>query len=177
MSKEKEITQERAPVQSAAPSESVPVRVMSSEDTQVADLIKEQPNLEKIQELESVTYHGKTPDLLELPEECTSLHGKKYQFGWLTKGKDLAATLRTNGWILCNRTNAPWIKDSRFGTHGAVEQAGMLLAFMPQTMWEARQKAFSDTSAARVKHFTKDIYEHDKDAPIHFYKPEEDEKD
>jgi hypothetical protein len=168
----KKISREDTPTSGVAPSESAPVRVLSSDDSMVADLIKEQPDLEKIKEIASVVTH-KQPDLLELPEECAALHKKQYRFAWLTKGRDLSATLRSNGWILCNRTNSPFIKTSRFGAHGAVEQAGMLLAFQPENLWQARQKGFSDASAARVKHYTKDIYEHGKDDPIHFYKPEE----
>jgi hypothetical protein len=171
-----EISHEGVAQPNIAPSESAPVRVMSTEDSLIADLVKEQPTPEQIAQIK-VT-RQRQPNLLELPEECLSLQNKQYQYAWLTKGKDLSVKLRTNGWILCNRTNSPYIKPYRFGTHGALEQSGMLLAFMPQAVYEEMSMIPVRQSQDRIKHYTKGIFENqDKDAPITFYKPEPDEKD
>lgn len=153
-----------------APSESAPVRVMSSEDSTIADLVKEQPTLEQLSQM-TISYR-KVPDLLAFPEEVLAKHGKEYHFAWLNKGKDLSVKLRTTGWVLCNRTNSPYIRSHRFGGHGAVEQAGMLLAFMPKAMADEMYAAPGRQSAAKVKYALKDRFEQqDPDAPIGFYKP------
>lgn len=159
-----------------APSESAPLRVMSSDDSFVADLVKEQPTEAEVGLMKIKT--RKVPDLLELPEECLLLQGKKYRFVWLTKNKDLSVKLRTNGWVLCNRMNSPYIKKFRFGGHGAVEQAGMLLAFLPEDIAASQDMVSVKQSQDRVKHYTKGIFENqDPDAAIQFYKPEDDDKD
>lgn len=155
-----------------APSESAPVRVLSSDDSYVADLIHEQPTAEQVGGMKVKA--RKLPDLLELPEECASLQRKKYRFVWLTKDKNLSIKLRTDGWVLCNRVNAPWIKPYRFGIHGAVEQAGMLLAFLPEEIAVANDMVPIKMSQDRIRHYTKGIFENqDPDAPISFYKPED----
>jgi hypothetical protein len=166
------ISQKGAANPSTVPSESTPIQVMSSEDSIIADLVKEQPTLEQIASMKVTT--RRTTNLLELPEECLPLHGKKYRFAWLSRGKDLTVKLRTSGWVLCNRTNSPYIKSSRFGAHGAIEQAGMLLAFMPEEMAVEMDMGPVRQSQARVKHFTKDIFkQQDPNAGVSFYKPEE----
>lgn len=159
------------------PSESTqPMRVMSSDDSFVADLVNEQPTMEEVSQMK--VKPRKIPDLLALPEECLPLQGKKYRFVWLTKNKDLSVKLRTNGWVLCNRTNSPYIKHHRFGGHGAIEQAGMLLAFLPEDIAAAADMVPVNQSQDRVKHYTKGIFENqDPDAPISFYKPEDDGSD
>ncbi len=161
---------------SIAPSESAPVRVLSSEDSLVSDLVKEQPTEQQVSEMK--VRQRKVPNLLELPEECLPLQGKKYRFVWLTKNKELSVKLRTNGWVLCNKTNSPYIKPHRFGAHGAIEQSGMLLAYLPEAIAMEMEMGPARVSQARVKHYTKDIFEQqDKDAPTSFYKPEDDGKD
>jgi hypothetical protein len=155
-----------------AASEPAPVRVMSNEDSLIADLVKEQPTAEQVAQMTIV--HRKVPDLLAFPEEVLARHGKEYHFAWLNKGKDLSVKLRTTGWVLCNRTNSPYIKPHRFGGHGAVEQAGMLLAFMPKAMADQMYMQPALQSQAKVKHYTEDIFkQQDKDAPVGFYKPED----
>lgn len=159
-----------------APSESASYRVLSTDDSLVADLVKEQPTEEQVNIMKVKA--PKIPDLLELPEECVPLQRKKYRYVWLTKDKDLSVKLRTNGWVLCNRMNSSYIKPFRFGTHGAVEQAGMLLAFLPESIAVAADMVPVNQSQARVKHYTKDIFENqDPDAPIQFYKPKDDAQD
>lgn len=160
-----------------APSESAqPVRVLSSEDSLVADLIHEQPTEAQVAAMKVKA--RRIPDLLELPEECLPLQRQKYRFVWLTKGKDLSVRLRTYGWVLCNRNNSPYIKPYRFGSHGAVEQAGMLLAFLPEAIAIEMDMGPVRQSQDRVKHYTKGIFENqDPDAAIKFYKPEEKDDD
>jgi hypothetical protein len=172
MSAKEKISQEDAVQPGVVPSESTQIRVMSTEDTLISDLVKEQPTLEQLATLTATP--RKHLDLLALPEECLPLHGKKYRYAWLTKDKNLSVKLRTNGWVLCNRTNSPYIKSHRFGSHGAVEQSGMLLAFLPEQVAFEMDMGPVRQSQERVKHLTKGIFENqDKDAPISFYRPEE----
>ena len=155
---------------SVAASEPAPVRVMSSDDSLVADLVKEQPTEAQIAQM-TVTYH-RVPDLLAFPEEVLAKHGKEYHFAWLNKNKDLSVKLRTTGWVLANRTNCPWIKPHRFGGHGALEQAGMLLAFMPKAMADAMYAEPGKQSTAKLKYVLEDRFkQQDKEAPYQFYKP------
>jgi hypothetical protein len=156
-------------------SETTIVRSMSSEDANVADLVKEQPSLAQI---EGLKLRGAVPDLLELPDECKPRHRVDYCYSWLAKGKNLASSIRSGGWILCNMTNSPYIKKSRFGSHGAVEQAGMLLAFMPERLYQEIEAAPARRSADLVRHYTKDMAKGDPKAPISFYEPKDvEEKD
>lgn len=166
-------SQDGGVVQSAAPSESAPARVLSETDSAIADLIKEQPSLAQIESMRVVS--TTVPNLLELPDEVLPLHGKKYRYGWLTKDKDLSVAVRTRGWVLCNRTNSPHIKPHRFSTHGGVEQAGMLLAFMPEAQYvQLFERGPGQMSTDRVKHYTEGIFKNqDKNAPVSFYKPED----
>jgi hypothetical protein len=115
-------------------------------------------------------------NLLELPEECKPLHGKKYRFRWLTK-QNIEARLNSSIWVLCTRINSPYIKSYRFKDHGAVEQGGMLLAFTTEEMGKEREEAPAKRSAALVKHYTQDL---PNDEQRGFYTPkdsgEEDEE-
>jgi hypothetical protein len=171
---ERRNSRDDASVPSVAPSESAPVRILSTVDSTIADLIKEQPTLEQLASIKVVD-RGRIPDILALPDEVLPLHGKKYRYGWLDKGNDLTAAVQARGWVLCNRSNSPHLKSYRFGGHGGVEQGGMLLAFMPEDRYvEIFERGPSERSRARVKMFTKDIYKNvDKDAPVSFYKPED----
>lgn len=172
MATEQKISQKDVTQPNVAPSESAQFRVMSNEDSMVADLAKEQPTLEQISQMTIV--HRRVPNLLEFPEEVLAKHGREYHFAWLTKDKDLSVKLRTSGWVLCNRTNAPYIKAHRFGGHGAVEQAGMLLAFMPKRMADEMYNRSAEASQSKVKFATEDRFKHqDKDAPVTYYKPED----
>lgn len=155
---------------SVAVSEAAPVRVLSQDDSQVAEFVKEQPTVEQIEQMTVI--HHKIPNLLEFPDEVLAKHGKEYHFAWLPKGKDLSTKLRTNGWVLCTRTTCPWIKPTRFGSHGGLEQAGMLLAFMPKAMADQMYSQPALQSQAKVKHYTDGMFKNqDADAPVKFYKP------
>ena len=157
---------------SVAPSESAPVRVMSNEDSIIADLVHEQPTEAQIAQMTAV--YRSHPDLLAFPEEVLAKHGKEYHYAWLAKNKDLAVKLRTTGWVLCNRTNSPHIEPHRLAGHGALGQAGMLLAFMPKKMADEMYAQPGRMSTAKIKHYTEDIFkQQDKDAPVSFYKPED----
>ena len=165
-----------ASIQSVVPSESTQanqsVRVLSSEDSLIADLVKEQPTLEKMATLK-VKPMG-MPDLLAFPEEVLERQDKEYHFVWLNKNKDLSVKLRTDGWVLANRVTCPWIKPHRFGSHGALEQGGMLLAFMRKEHSDIFYSRPGQQSTAKIKYVTDDIFKmQDKDAPIGLYKPED----
>lgn len=173
-----QISQQEVTHPHTVPSESTPpLRVLSSDDSLVADLVAEQPTLEQIASMKVRT--RKIPDLLELPEECLPLiQAKKYRYAWLTKDKNLSVKLRTNGWVLCNRVNSPYIKNFRFGGHGAIEQAGMLLAFLPEAIAIEMDMVPVRQSQGRIKHYTEEIFKNqDPEAPISYYKPEDDGKD
>lgn len=141
-------------------------QILSQKDSFVADLVKEQPKNEA--ELKSIN-DLKMRDILELPEECKKLHKVKYRYKWLAKNKNLEATLRSSIWALCTRDNSPYIKKHRFKSHGAVEQAGMLLAFATEEMGKAREEAPAKKSAALVKHYTQDL---PKQEAKGFYQPD-----
>jgi hypothetical protein len=164
----------------AAPSESAgPVRILSSEDSVVADLVKETKSLGEIENMTMSSPAVHNP--LELPDECLKLQRVKYRYKWMNKNRELATKLRTQGWSLCNRTTAPYIKPHRFGAHGAVEQAGMLLAFMPEQLAREMEVLPAQRSAALIKKYTHDLPNSGrKSDKIGFYKPEdsgEDEED
>jgi len=164
------------PIQSVAPSESAPVRVLSNEDSLVADLVNEQPTLAQMAQMKAV--ERRIPNLLAFPEEVLEKQDKEYHFAWLTKDKNLTVKLRTDGWVLCNRTTCPWIKPHRFGIHGAVEQGGMLLVFQRKDIADRMYAQPGLQSSAKIKHYTEDIFKHqDKNADIQYYKPEDDGKD
>jgi len=146
------------------------VKVLSSQDTQVADLVKEQPTAA---EVATMQFTEAPPNILELPEECYPLYKVKYRYRWLAKDKFLDAKLRGSIWILCTRSNSPYIKKTRFKDHGAVEQAGMLLAFCSEDAGKKREAAPALKSAALVKHYTKDIHETGTKEAGGFYKPED----
>lgn len=173
MSAKEKISQQDEVTSIVAPSESASVtRVLSSDDSLVADLVQEQPSAEQVSQMK--IRPRKAMNLLELPEECLPLQGKKYRFVWLTKDRNLSVKLRTNGWILCNRGNSPYIKSFRFGSHGAVEQAGMLLAFLPEQIAVEMDMVPVRQSQERVKHYTEGIFKNqDPEAPIQFYKPKD----
>jgi len=160
--KDKDIVQEDKVTPAA--SEPKPVS-LSKEESHIAELVKEQPK--NVAEFSTKTLSRF--NLLELPEECKPLHGKKYRFRWLDK-KNIEARLNSSIWVLCTRTNSPYIKPHRFKDHGAIEQAGMLLAFTPEEMGKEREEAPAKRSAALVKHYTKDL---PNDEARGFYTPKD----
>ena len=142
------------------------VQVLSQQDTQVSDLVKEQPKTVA----EITATEARPLNILELPEECGRLHRKKYRFRWLAKTRELEAKLRTSIWSLCTRENSPYIKPGRFKAHGAVEQAGMLLAFTPEDLGAKREQEPATRSANLVKHYTEDLPNREEEG---FYKPKD----
>ena len=141
------------------------VEVLSRQESEISDLVKEQPNdIERL-----VIKDTSIINLLELPAECYPLHKTKYRYRWLAKDKNLSAKLSSTNWVLCTRTNSPYIKSHRFKSHGAVEQAGMLLAFMSEKMGAAREAEPAIKSRNLVKHYTEDLPNNEAGG---FYKPE-----
>ena len=128
----------------------VPKSVMSKEEAHIADLVKEQPKDASQFNLKTLSRFN----LLELPEECKPFHKKKFRYKWLSK-QNLEVKLNSTPWILCTRSNSPYIKDHRFKDHGAV---GKELSERP-----------AKRSAALVKHYTEDL---PKDEMRGFYSPE-----
>jgi hypothetical protein len=142
------------------------VQVLSQQDTQVSDLVKEAPK----SVAEIVATDTRPLSILELPEECAKLHKKKFRYRWLAKNKELEAKLRTSIWSLCTRLNSPYIKPERFKMHGAIEQGGMLLAFTTEELGERRENEPAFKSAALVKHYTEDLPTREAEG---FYKPKD----
>jgi len=158
----KDIVQEEKPSLSASEANQVN---LSKEEAYIADLVKEQPKSDAELSVKTLTRFN----LLELPEECKPLYRTKYRFRWLAK-QDIEARLNSSIWTLCTRVNSPYIKPYRFKTHGAVEQAGMLLAFAPEALGKEREEAPAKKSAALVKHYTEDLA---NDEARGFYKPKD----
>ena len=167
----KDIVQEKPPlaqaVETAHQDGPEKVRVMSDQDSMLSDLVKEQKTLD---EVEAIAVKSRTHiNFLELPEECQSMHGTKYRFRWLAKSSHLEARLRTGIWTLCTRSNSPFIKAQRFKAHGAIEQAGMVLAFAPERIARIRELEPSKKSADLVKYYTETL---PKQVERGFYRPE-----
>lgn len=159
----KEEVQPQVEEQSASPQA---VQVMSQQDTFISDLVKEQPT--DISQIEAKEL--KMQNILELPEECAKLHRQEFRYRWMAKTSQLEARLRTSIWTLCTRANSPYIKPQRFKSHGAVEQAGMLLAFTTEKMGRIRENMPAKKSADLVKHYTEDLPKREEKG---FYKPED----
>ena len=173
MAKATETIQEAAdvrPIPAVAPSESArPMQVMSSQDSIIADLIKESPSLDEISRM--TVSSNRIVDPLALPEECLVRQKKEFRYKWLNKDKELPTKLRVQGWVLCNKTTSPYIRPSRFSSHGGLEQAGMLLAFMPEAMARELEVIPAQRSAELVKRALSKGTSTPKDAPIGFYEP------
>ena len=158
----KDIVQE----EKATPTASEPKQPnLSKAESHIAELVKEQPV--DVAQLSAKTL-GRF-NLLELPEECKPLHGKKFRFRWLNK-QNIEARLNSSIWVLCTRDNSPYIKPHRFKDHGAIEQGGMLLAFTTEEMGKEREEAPAKRSAALVKHYTEDLPNDDRRG---FYTPKD----
>ena len=138
---------------------------LSKEESHIAELVKEQPKDVAAISTKTLSRFN----LLELPEECKPKHGKEYRFRWLNK-QNIEARLNSSIWTLCTRVNSPYIKAHRFKGHGAVEQAGMLLAFATEELGKEREEAPAKKSAALVKHYTKDL---PNDEQRGFYTPKD----
>ena len=146
---EKDIVQEEKVVSSA----DIPKQAnLSKEEVHIAELVKEQPSTRAEFEAKTLSRFN----LLELPEECKPLHGKKFRYRWLAK-QNIESRLNSSIWVLCTRANSPYIKAHRFKDHGAIEQGGMLLAFTTEELGKEREEAPAKRSAALVKHYTKDL--------------------
>lgn len=143
------------------------VQVLSQQDSLVANLAREQRTIADIEGLN--VRDASVLNLLELPEECKPFHGKDYRFRWLAKDKNLEAKLNTGIWLLCTRTNAPFIKPHRFKSSGVVEQAGMILAFTSEKVAKIRESIPAEKSRRLLKHYTEDL---PKSKERGFYKPE-----
>jgi hypothetical protein len=152
---------------SASSKETSQQQPMSTKDAFVSNLVKEAPK----SVIEQARHRGPGMDLLALPEECKPLHKKKYRYRWLANDRYLEGKLNSSIWALCTRSNSPYIKDHRFKTHGAVEQAGMLLAFASEQAAQRREQEPAQKSADLVKHYTEDL-PNAKNKEAGFYKPE-----
>ncbi len=171
----KDIIQEPQKVETELTAEPKMVEVLSVQDSQVSDLVKETPHEEDREAVIKSIKERTVANILDLPEECKPLYKVKYRFRWLAKDKGLEAKLRTSIWMLCTRNNSPYIKEHRFKTHGAIEQGGMLLAFASEEAGQAREQAPAKRSADLVKHYTEDLAKQGSKKDGGFYQPETDE--
>lgn len=165
---EKDTVQEESATASVEEPSASPqqINVMSQQDTQVSDLVKEAP----VDIAGVAAKEVKMQNILELPEECDKLHKKEFRYRWMAKTKNLESKLRTSIWSLCTRRNSPYIKPTRFKAHGAVEQAGMLLAFTTEQQAQIREEQPAKRSAQLVKHYTEDLPNR---AEKGFYRPKD----
>jgi len=173
--KEKDIVQESPKVEEASTADARTVEVLSAQDSQVSDLVKETPaTVDNELALKSMR-DRKITSILDLPEECKPLYKVKYRYRWLAKDKNLESKLRSSIWMLCTRNNSPYIKPHRFKTHGAIEQGGMLLAFCTEAVGKLREEEPAKRSAELVKHYTEDLAKQGDPKRGGFYAPDPDE--
>lgn len=82
-------------------------------------------------------------DPLELPPECKARHvNDQFRYRWLDPTDRNRFMMQTSGkfpWVVCNRTNAPYIPDVYRDENGLVRKAGMVLAKMRFDLYMARQ--------------------------------------
>lgn len=173
--KEKDLSQEPQKVEEMSTADTRTVEVLSSQDSQVADLVKETPKAVDEEAAIASIKERQIPNLLDLPEECKPLYKVKYRYRWLAKDKNLEAKLRSSIWMLCTRNNSPYIKPHRFKAHGAIEQGGMLLAFCSEKAGKLREAEPARRSAELVKHYTEDLPNSGDPQRGGFYKPDPDE--
>lgn len=160
---EEKISREEPKVDSAPTEDVKPLQVMSETDSLVSNLVKETPD--EFPAIDKVV--ARHPNLLALPEECEKLHKKTHRFRWLANDKRLRSKLHTGIWMLCTKINCSFIRENRFKAHGAVEQAGMLLAFCTEKAAQSREQLPAKKSADLVKHYTEGIH-----STGDFYKPD-----
>ena len=151
------------------------VEVLSQQDSSVADLVKETPVAVDEERFLKSMRERQVPNILDLPEECKPLHKVKYRFRWLAKDKNLESKLRTSIWMLCTSMNSPYIKRTRFKSHGAIEQGGMLLAFCSEAAGKIREEEPAKRSADLVKHYTEDLAKQGDPKRGGFYAPDPDD--
>ena len=171
----KDIEQEPLKVDEASTADPRMVEVLSTQDSQVADLVKETPKVLDNEAALTSLRERTLPNILDLPEECKPLYKVKYRYRWLAKDKDLESKLRSGIWMLCTRNNSPYIKPRRFKTHGAIEQGGMLLAFCSEEAGKLREEAPAKRSADLIKHYTEDLAKQGDPQRGGFYAPDPDE--
>lgn len=171
----KDNKQEPQKVDEVSTADTRTVEVLSTQDSQISDLVKETPTaIDEEMVLKSLK-ERKLPNILDLPEECKPLYKVKYRFRWLAKDKDLESKLRSSIWMLCTRINSPYIKPHRFKSHGAVEQGGMLLAYCSEAAGKLREQEPAKRSADLVKHYTEDLAKQGDPKHGGFYAPDPDE--
>jgi len=171
----KDIKQEPQKVDAASTADARTVEVLSAQDSQVSDLVKETPKTFDDSAAITSLKERQVPNILDLPEECKPLYKTKYRFRWLAKDKNLESKLRSSIWMLCTRNNSPYIKPNRFKSHGAIEQGGMLLAFCSEAAGKLREEAPAKRSADLVKHYTEDLAKQGNPEQGGFYAPDPDE--
>lgn len=172
---EKDIVQEPLKVDEVSTADARTVEVLSAQDSQVLDLVRETPKTFDDSAALASLKERRMPNILDLPEECKPLYKVKYRYRWLAKDKNLESKLRSSIWVLCTRNNSPYIKRHRFKTHGAIEQGGMLLAFCSEETGKIREAAPALKSAELVKHYTEDLAKQGDPKRGGFYAPDPDE--
>jgi len=129
--------------------------IISNSDADLADLIATQPTEEQISIKLRREING-----WELPEEAKKLEGVTKKFRWLSRDKRYLIRNRAKGWLICNRTNSPFLPKEGFAVHGGYQNAmypDHILGYMNIEMAKAITKDQSDSSRDAVKHYTEDI--------------------
>lgn len=126
-----------------------PQTILTGNDAFIAGTVERQPKIPA-----QVRDVSKPMDLSVLPREVQENEEvmKKYRFKWIGKSeRQVVRATEVEQWVLCTRQNAPFIPASYFKVHGAVEKAGMLLAFMREENAKARAQRVHDKDAARYR--------------------------
>lgn len=129
--------------------------IVSNSDAELADLIASQPTEEQVSVRLKKEITG-----WELPEGAAKLEGVSKKFRWLSKDKRQLIKSRNKGWLVCNRTNSPFLPNEGFGVHGGYQNAmypDHILGYMNIEVSRAINADNSKKSRDAVKHYTEDI--------------------
>lgn len=129
--------------------------IISNSDAELADLITSQPTEEQMMVKSRKEITG-----WELPDGALALEGVTKKFRWLSKDKRMLIRNRAKGWLVCNRTNSPFLPSEGFGVHGGFQNMmhpDHILGYMGIERKKEIAKEQSDKSRDAVKHYTEDI--------------------
>jgi len=129
--------------------------VISNSDAELADLIASQPTEEQVSVRLKKEITG-----WELPKGAIELEGVSKKFRWLSKDKRQLIKSRNIGWLVCNRTNSPFLPKEGFGLHGGYQNPmypDHILGYMNIEVSRAINAENSQKSRDAVKHYTEDI--------------------
>jgi len=125
-------------------------QAISQTDVTLKNIIDSQPK-----EHPRIELVGKKANIFALPKECKKVVNK-YQFRWASKDRRMVERAIVKGWLICNRTNSPFLDETMFSVHGGIERFGHLLAFAPLEHVKAMRDKNSQKSRDAVKAMTEE---------------------